>query len=176
MFDPTIFENIKVVLEGSIYDLDLRGLIQVTNRVDSIDLSRMSRWFQLEFKLAEKDKIKAAIHLKADTYDLAGEILELHEGEPSSSIGCEITVILYTFVEDPEECSSIEETLLKIWSYRPVITQEVSFIYQSGSAKSDDFKIKIMLDFKRKINESNMEDIEEILTHIIRSMSALKAI
>ncbi|HBI05129.1 MAG TPA: hypothetical protein DDY49_14000 [Paenibacillaceae bacterium] len=174
MFDPTIFENIKVVLEGSIYDLDLQGLIQVTNRVDSVDLSRMSRLFQLEFKLSEKDRIKAVIHLKADTYDLAGEILEL--AEHTDSIGCVLTVVLYTFVEDPEKCSSIEETLLKIWSYRPVITQEVSFMYQSGTAVSDDFKIKVTIDFHRKINESNMEDIEEILNHIVRSMDALKRI
>lgn len=176
MFDPTIFENIKVVLEGNIYDLDLQGLIHVTNRVDSVDLSRMSRLYQVEFKLSEKDRIKAAIHLKGDTYDLAREILELNEEEQTDGIGCVITVVLYTFVEDLEKCNSIEQTLLKIWSFRPVITQEVSFVYQSGSVVHDDFKIKITLDFYRKINENNIEDIEGILNHIVRSMDVLQKI
>lgn len=136
----------------------------------------MSRLFQIEFKLSEEDRIKAVINLKADTYDLAGEILELNEDEYTDSIGCVLTVVFYTFVEDPEKCKSIEETLLQIWSYRPVITQEVSFLYQSGSAVSDDFKIKINLDFHRKINENNMEDIGEIMNHILRSMDVLKEI
>lgn len=173
MFDPTIYENIKVVLEGSLYDLDLKGIIHVTNRQDLVDLSRMSRNFQLEFQLVGEDRTKGEISLKADTYDLAAEILELDGVEDSSTVGCTLHVTFHTFIEDPEECEGIEEKLLQIWSYRPLITQEVSFVYHSGAAGHDDFKDKILLDFHRKINEDNMEDIEEILTHMIRSMKVL---
>ncbi|MDF0725751.1 hypothetical protein PY093_03360 [Cytobacillus sp. S13-E01] len=39
MFDPTIFDNLKVVIEGEVYDLDLTGDFLVTNRSDSIDIA-----------------------------------------------------------------------------------------------------------------------------------------
>lgn len=173
MFDPTIYENIKVVLEGDLYDLDLKGIIQVTNRQDLVDLSRMSRIFQLEFQLTGEGRTKGEISLRADTYDLAAEILEMDGVQDSSSVGCTLHVAFHTFIEDPEECGQIEENLLQIWSYRPLITQEVSFMYHSGEAGHDDFKDKILLDFHRKINEDNMDDIEEILTHMIRSLKVL---
>ena len=32
MFDPTIYDNIKVVLEGAVYDLDLEGKIIITTK------------------------------------------------------------------------------------------------------------------------------------------------
>lgn len=176
MFDPTIFENMKVVLEGSLYDLDLKGEIQITNRQDLIDLARMSREFRLEFQLPGEGRTRAEVRLKAHTYDLAGEILELEEEADSPSFGCFLSVIFSTFIEDPEQCGAIEEELLKIWSYRPQITQEVSFVYHTGSAGHDDFKDRIVLDFQRKINESNMADIEEIIVHIVRSMSILEDI
>lgn len=36
MFDPTAFDNLKVIVEGAVYDFDLHGDILVTDRKDMI--------------------------------------------------------------------------------------------------------------------------------------------
>ncbi|QNG61538.1 hypothetical protein H4O14_08705 [Bacillus sp. PAMC26568] len=41
MFDPTAFDNLKVVLEGEIYDADLEGIIEVIKRKDIVDLQQL---------------------------------------------------------------------------------------------------------------------------------------
>ena len=50
MFDPTIFDNMKVILEGYVYDLDFAGKIVVTGRMDRIEMSTMSRTYGIRFK------------------------------------------------------------------------------------------------------------------------------
>ena len=51
MFDPTAFENIKVVLEGAVYDLDLNGEIIIIDRNDLINTAKLSRKYELSFQL-----------------------------------------------------------------------------------------------------------------------------
>jgi len=56
MFDPTAYENIKVVLEGLIYDFDLQGEIVVIERNDLVNLADFSRTFNLSFSFHEDKK------------------------------------------------------------------------------------------------------------------------
>ena len=53
MFDPTAFENMKVVLEGAVYDRDFIGDILVINRDDIVNLANMSRTYKIEMELKE---------------------------------------------------------------------------------------------------------------------------
>ncbi|UTW70295.1 hypothetical protein KHA80_06930 [Anaerobacillus sp. HL2] len=41
MFDPTIYENLKVVIEGEVYDHDMNGRILII-QIDIVDLATMS--------------------------------------------------------------------------------------------------------------------------------------
>ncbi|KPV55085.1 periplasmic component, partial [Paenibacillus sp. A3] len=50
MFDPTIFDNLKVVLEGHLYDLDAEQTIRVIGREDFIDLASMKRIFSMRIR------------------------------------------------------------------------------------------------------------------------------
>ena len=49
MYDPTAYENIKVLFEGMVYDFDLEGKITVIVRNDYINLADLSRTFNLTF-------------------------------------------------------------------------------------------------------------------------------
>ena len=51
MFDPTAFENMRVVMEGIFYDKDLSGDITIVDRNDVINTAKMSRDFDLSFQL-----------------------------------------------------------------------------------------------------------------------------
>lgn len=53
MFDPTAFDNLKVIVEGAVYDFDLHGDILVTDRKDMMDLASLSRIYHISFQLTE---------------------------------------------------------------------------------------------------------------------------
>ena len=46
MYDPTIYDNLKVAFENHVYDLDnLDHKINITNRVDRMDFSILKKDF-----------------------------------------------------------------------------------------------------------------------------------
>lgn len=52
MFDPTVFDNLKVAMENAVYDLDnLDSRIDITQRIDRLEMSVMSREFGVQFRL-----------------------------------------------------------------------------------------------------------------------------
>ncbi|MBE1554672.1 hypothetical protein [Sporosarcina limicola] len=53
MYDPTIFENLKVAFENQVYDLDnLDQKITITNRIDRMD-------FAIQFTLVDQPDVTA---------------------------------------------------------------------------------------------------------------------
>jgi hypothetical protein len=176
VFDPTIFENIKVALEGAVYDLDFAGEIAVISRSDRVDLAVMSREYTLEFqdrKQKEDKKITAVLTLAAGPGDLAGEILELPETE-ERKFGCALRVMFLMDMDEIAHCANIEATLDDIWSYRPRITQELSFVYHLFSERSPSvYRNTVSLDFGRKINEDNIDDLFNIVEHAVYSLREL---
>ncbi|MEW9698804.1 hypothetical protein [Paenibacillus sp. SI8] len=167
MFDPTIFDNVKVVLEGAVYDLDLDGVILVTQRSDLINLSSMSRTFAIEFTKKTKLPSKAEISLHAHLSDLAAEILE----NTSAAPGCILTVKLFTSVKQPErECPIIGTELSSIWGHRPQLSQLLSYEYGSNEVM---YNNQITLNFGRKIDESHIDDFGNLIDCAIQSLEWL---
>ncbi|MFD2673067.1 hypothetical protein [Marinicrinis sediminis] len=81
-FDPTVFDNLKVMLEGAVYDLDLNEQIEITGREDRLDIASMSRYYQLSFGLRNTEQtpkqtdFTAVISLHTGLADLAGELMD----------------------------------------------------------------------------------------------------
>lgn len=171
MFDPTIYENIKVVLEGEIYDVDLSGKILVTMRKDLVDLATMSRKFVIQFRLLNSIKeIYAEINLIANTEDLANEILERND----LKAGCEILIKFYIIVNDSvNECNKINNKLNIIWDNRPKIIQRLSYTYDQNERNKSELLNEISLNFGRKIDEENISDIHNLVEYTIKSLEAL---
>ncbi|KXG42728.1 hypothetical protein [Tepidibacillus decaturensis] len=170
MFDPTIYENIKVVLEGEIYDLDLGQKIIVIDRNDLIDLARMSRTFQIQFKIVGSEQEKSAkIQLKANTEDLSKEILEW---EDESKPGCEIKIEFSISISNPKvDCEKIEMTINQIWEGRPEITQTITYDFKKEDKPL--YYDHIQLNFGRKIDEDNIEDIHELVNYTYMTLQEL---
>lgn len=168
MYDPTIFENLKIGFENHIYDLDnLSGEIDITNRSDRLDLADMSREFSIQFSLADQTEIEAEIVLKASLRDFAEELLEGKEP------GCPLTVSFRKKVEDVEkECDMIHERLDEIWEQEPPV-QTLSYVY--GQEESTYLDI-IDIHFTQKMTEDQMEDIPELIEHVVKSLVELEAI
>ncbi|KHF40186.1 hypothetical protein LQ50_10585 [Halalkalibacter okhensis] len=168
MFDPTIFENLKVGIENYIYDLEtIEQVVQITNRKDQVDMSIMSRHFGLEFHLANKNKVTAEIILDASIKDLAEEILEAPAGNP----GCRLLLQFTLQIEEIQtQCEQIETILLSIWA--PILPPEqtISFVY---GKKENKYMNSSKVMFDHKINEEHMEDIPEFVDHVLETLRAL---
>ncbi|MCJ8014049.1 hypothetical protein MUG84_20170 [Paenibacillus sp. KQZ6P-2] len=171
MFDPTIFDNLKVAFENQLYDLDnLDGAIRITGRTDRMEMSVMARDFAIRFELTGEPDISAEIRLEASLTDLAAEILELKGEQP----GCFLTIgfgMKVSRAEAERECGQIESILKEIWQEIPLV-QTLSHVY---GVDSDIYRNEAELRFQRKIDEDQMEDIPELILHVLRSMEVLKS-
>lgn len=167
MFDPTIYDNIKVVLEGAVYDLDLDGKILITRREDLVDLSSMSRTYAIEFARGIDKPSRAEIHLQVGLSDLAAEILE----NPTAKPGCTLTILLFTKVREPEsECPYLQEQLSEIWENRPQITQVLSYEFGQPTSR---YHNQITLSFGRKVDETHIEDFPHLIDYALDSLAWL---
>ncbi|GAB6926857.1 hypothetical protein JCM10914A_08400 [Paenibacillus sp. JCM 10914] len=168
MFDPTIFENLKVGIENHVYDLDnLDGTILVNGRTDLLDMAVMSRSFTLSFELTHSNKAAAEINLHAGVRDLADEILETPEQQP----GCDLTIRFHKEITDAaSDCPQIQAILERVWEPQLPPMQTVRYIYDQVPAK---FHCTAELKFPRKINEEQMEDLPNLIDHILRSLEQL---
>lgn len=171
MYHPTVFENIKYAFENQIYDLDnLDGVIEITDRADLLDLALMSREFRVSFRLKESERVTAQVVLHSTLKDLGDEILEV----PGTTPGCTLRLRFYMEVEDEsDQCEDIQNTLYAIWGPDLKPVQTLSFIYeQEGETCNNTIELR----FNRQINEDQMDDIPELLKHMIQSAEELEMI
>lgn len=171
MFDPTVYENLKVVFENQLYDLDtLDRKIDIINRVDRLELAVMSREFMLEFKLAEYAGVSAEIQLTASLKDLAAEILELTGETPA----CSLRIRFFMEVTDvTTQCSQIKQVMQRIWEPDIEPTQTISYLF---GTELPTYSNVIELGFSRKIGEEQMEDIPELINYVLKTLMKLKEI
>ncbi|MBU5672560.1 hypothetical protein [Paenibacillus brevis] len=167
MFDPTVFDNLKVVLEGAVYDMDSEGQLQVIGRTDRIELSAMSRFYAIKFTLPEQKDTWAELRLWADTEDLAGEIMELG----SVTLGCHMQPVFFKYVRDPAtDCPRIEQLVTEIWGRHVGQTQRISTIYGQSDALPLN---EISVHFMRRFGEEVIQDLPQMLEHMLIMLEQL---
>ncbi|WP_438445810.1 hypothetical protein [Gorillibacterium sp. sgz5001074] len=185
MFDPTVYENLKVVLEGAVYDLDLAGSIRITEREDLVNLATMSRTYRLVFELAERvtgqgnshpaeepapaATIAAEVTLATELADLASEILELEDRTPGCSLDVTFRMRLADGGTVESACARIEETIRRVWGGRFAIRQ--TLISEYGSPEPPENRIRIL--FGRRFGEEVAEDFSRIVDHTVLSLEEL---
>lgn len=86
MFDPTIYDNLKVAFENYLYDLDnLDESIHITHRRDQLELASMSREFTLRFCLRNHTAVTAEVVLRSSLQAIAAEILRPQAPIPAAN-------------------------------------------------------------------------------------------
>ena len=171
MYDPTVFDNLKVAFENQLYDLDnLDHKINICNRVDRMDFSIIKRDFAIEFMLAGYLDVTAEISLEASLEELSAEILE----KPGKNPGCILNIRFYKRIKNvTKDCLLIERSLEDIWGPDFMLTQELSFVYGKQDSSYLD---SIKLTYNQKINEEHMSDIENFIEHVLRTLAVLNEI
>ena len=126
MFDPTAFENMKVVLEGAIYDLDLSGDITIIDRNDFINTAKLSRRYELKFKPEITSRVTASIVLEADLENLAAELLPVSHSEQKA--GCWICLYFsFDHQDNIVDYDKIQKIISEIWGTDRKIKQTAHF-------------------------------------------------
>ncbi|MFF2484695.1 hypothetical protein [Paenibacillus sp. NPDC058071] len=168
LFDPTVFDNLKVAIENQVYDLDnLDGLIRITNRTDRLDMAVMSRYFAIRFTLADASEVSADMVLTASLADLAAELLDKEGAAPA----CELRIVFdMPIVNVHEQCKQVEQVIQTVWQPEHPLEQTLSFSYGQENIL---YRNAAELRFNRKINEDQMNDIPDLLDHVLRTLEQL---
>ncbi|WP_062198165.1 hypothetical protein [Massilibacterium senegalense] len=167
LFDPTAYENIKVVLEGAVYDQDLNGNITVSKRDDIVNLAAMNRRYHISFYLKNKPiSAQATLSLYSDTEQLLGEILGWEEFAPYSAY---LVVEFKINVKQPNlEQSFIDKQMKKIWG--DAFEVEYTYSFQ----KIDQEIFPTMMQFKPMvIKEDKMDTMAVIVSNVTKSLEWL---
>lgn len=167
MYDPTVFENLKVAFENRIYDLDnIDREIYIHNRTDQLDMAVMARKFSVRFSKKGHPAVTCEVALHASLEELADEILETGK-DP----GCLLTLRVRHQVQNVEtECTQVEKILRHIWENDIIHMQTLSFHpYQ----KDGTYLNTIDIDFKPKLTEEHMGDIQEFLENVLVMMEKI---
>lgn len=170
MFDPTIFDNLKVVFEGAMYDMDMNGSLQIVHRTDRVELSTMSRAFGMAAVLRPTGSVKGSFMLQASLADLSAELLS----ETGKQPGCSLELTFEFRIEEMmRDCAAAELALRNIWGEGPVISQTVLMPY---GEQSNALTSRLVVQFARKLDERQIDDIPSLIDHLTLSLERLEAL
>ncbi|WHY60409.1 hypothetical protein [Cytobacillus firmus] len=174
MFDPTAFENMKVVMEGGFYDRDLSGEIRIVDRNDSINSAKMSRRYDLTFTdLAEGlAEILGTFTMEAGLDNLAAELLPQVKSEMLA--GCRISVnFKIKHQMEHNKFQEIREVLEQIWGSGRNIEQTVKYSPENRQGLAE---TETIISFNRLVQEEQIDDLHEMINYMTASMDALRKI
>lgn len=170
MFDPTVFDNLKVVIEGEVYDLDLHGDFEVLNRKDIIDLATLKREYAITFKnkFHHVHIHSGEIQLSMDIQNLSGELLQQSNYMP----GCIIQISFDLTISDCKKSPmKIEKIIQSVWGHERSVQQTISFSYSKTT--TDTYKNYVVIDFNRLIGEDNVDDVVEMIHYLCETLTKL---
>ncbi|PLR77223.1 hypothetical protein CU633_11810 [Bacillus sp. V3-13] len=171
MFDPTAFENMKVVIEGAVYDKDLSGELQVVDRNDLINTAKLSREYSISFteRGSMPDDPSCTLILQASLKNLAAELLP--ESGSGQAAGCTVLVVFNTtHKKDLAISGIIEEKIREIWGMDRGITQRWTFDDESD----DTVENETIVSFNRPVFEEQIDDLVAMIDYMEKTIKSLK--
>lgn len=167
MFDPTIFDNLKVVFEGAVYDMDLGEVVQIVDRIDRVELSSMSRSFGMTMRRQQGGLAEGSFRLKSTVADLSAELLSV----PGQKPGCSLELSFVFHIDHLErDCAYTALLIEEIWGRDPEISQLIMMEYGQQPLQ---MRNKLVLRFPDKLDESHIDDIPSLLEHMLLSLERL---
>ena len=160
MFDPSVFENLKVIVEGAFYDLDLEGDLAVIDRHDYVDLAYMSRIFEISTRLdASNEKtVECTFTLSAGLQSFSSEKLS---PKTKRDPGCELK-ITFRYINPDHPLRKIH-ILKQIWDkgyhYRVFKHTPIGF-------KHEDSFVTIEIKQEKPVYEDEIEQLHTYVSQI----------
>lgn len=174
MFDPTAFENMKVVIEGELYDRDLSGEIRILDRNDLFNSAKLSRTYNLIFTDCSTYNldVSCTLIMEAELANLAAELLPIAHSDKLA--GCKVTV-KYTVnhQEQREIFQKIQSALEGIWGSGRTIDQVIS---RNPFSDQNLVTNEIKITFNRLVYEDQVDDITAMIDYMLVGIKKLREI
>jgi hypothetical protein len=167
MFDPTVFDHLKTVLEGAIYDEDIAGELFVINREDFVNLALMSRTFRISFKTDVDSPCSATVILHYPNEQLYGEISETIR-DPVCHVSIEFERTISHLFTVSKYCKILEEN----WHPNTISTL---IQYDPFQKEKKVYLIRFSLSNPHLISEDQIEDMDPIILNTINSLRELSS-
>lgn len=171
MFDPTAFDNMKVVLEGAIYDLDFAGEIKIVNRDDLVNLAKLSRQYCISFETLPTSLVTATIILRAGLENFADELLPGIKNNELMGAHVQVQFLLKQCFKQSGQFTELDQLIQTIWGENRHVS------YQLMSNPLNDVELptcQITLSFNRLILEENMDDLKEMAVYMVETANKLE--
>ncbi|MGD6815843.1 hypothetical protein [Metabacillus sp. 84] len=166
MFDPTVFDNLKFLLEGAVYDLDLDGMVEVTSRKDLVNLADMSRSWSITFAEAGmQSEAIAVIHLSIHLDQLEAELLR-----QSPSAGCSLELRFIQNVQEEKNPLKETEKFRQLWEEDFQISMRIAYDPLSGIRE---YKQTATLRFGRLLTEEHAGDLTRFVETVLRTIQVI---
>lgn len=170
MYHPSVYDNLKIVLEGAVYDLDFSGEIEIVNRKDLMDHAIMERNYSIDFVVKTiGESMKGNICLTSTLEDLAMEKLNDNPDGAGSKLSVSIETPVYEIETDCKQLQS----MLKKWGsgdLKSDIQQKLTYIY--GEPRHV-FHDTIFIQLQKPAAEEEPERISLVLEQLIASMNEM---
>ncbi|WP_227395327.1 hypothetical protein [Jeotgalibacillus aurantiacus] len=162
MFDPTAFDNLKTVLEGTVYDRDLDETVKISHRSDTIDIATLCREFTITFS-SVPHTYEADMKLYADLKKLAAELLP--DQLVDQKAGALVSII---FRKDGEYWTEAEKEILSTqWG------RERCYELRTVTSTKNSPYCEAVVKFDRTITEDMLRDIEDMVYFVIKTIDLL---
>ncbi|WP_419881139.1 hypothetical protein ACN6MY_16310 [Peribacillus sp. B-H-3] len=175
MFDPTAYENMKVVIEGAFYDRDLEGEIAVTGRQDIMNLADLSRKFSIEMELKEHMQIrtlKGGMMIEASLENLGSELL--HPILNESQAGCSVRIFIsFPYQLKQQEIGGLMALLSDIWGEERLIEITTSSKVTGSQSEAHEFLTNASISFGRLVGEDQLDDLLDMIDYLISSLKKI---
>jgi hypothetical protein len=172
LFDPTAYENMKIVMEGVLYDKDLAGEISITDRNELINTAKLSRRYEITFQDRNFPGASCTFIMEAALENLAAE---LHPAILSEKLsGCRISIqFCFEHKNEPEQIAGIDRLMKAIWGENRTISQTLSYdpLSQKGTVQN-----KTEITFGRLIYEDQIDDLALLSDHMGQCLRKLEEV
>ena len=172
MFDPTAFENMKVIVEGAFYDLDLSDEIIIVDRNDILNTAKLSRKYEITFSNYEidPDLLNCTFIIEAGLENLAAELLQAVQSERLS--GCHVFIkFSLRHPNNQKIINEMETGLKKIWGQDRIIQHS---IISNPFIAEKLIKHEILISFNRLVYEDQMDDLIAMIDYMVNSLNEMK--
>jgi hypothetical protein len=167
MYHPSVYDNLKVVFEGVVYDSDFSGEIEIIDREDIVDFAVIEKRNSISFiVLGISDSIKGKMVLRTNLENLATEKLQ----DNPEGAGCQLSIHIETPVYEIEtDCKKLQMILRK-WTTGEIkskIEQKLTYIY--GESRNV-FYNTVSIHIEKPVTEDDTERFSEVLGEVIASI------
>lgn len=172
MFDPTAYENMKVVIQGYIYDKDLEGELDIIDRNDVVNLAKLSREYSIQFRLRNSSRdISAFFSLQAGLDNFSAELLPI---KIVPKQGCVVQLsFLLNHQNEADYFNKIQKELQEIWGEKRTVQQSIQL---NPFVENFYVQNRITIEFNRLILEDQMDDLMDMIDHMIETLTWMESL